>query len=114
MVVGFVVIGVVVLVFFYGYLFWIVFVLVFSFSIYGLLWKKVVVDLLSGLFIEMLMFLFFVFIYWVMFGFVYSDLLSNSMLLNVLLLVVGVVIMVFLLCFMVVVCCIMYLILGFF
>lgn len=73
-----------------------------------------VVDLLFGLFIEILMFLLFVIIYWVFFGFEYSNLFNNDVMLNIFILVVGIVIIVLLFCFIVVVRCIMYLMLGFF
>lgn len=73
-----------------------------------------VVDLLLGLFIEILMFLLFVIIYWVFFGFEYSNLFNNDVMLNIFILVVGIVIIVLLFCFIVVVRCIMYLMLGFF
>lgn len=112
--VGLAVIGVAVLVFSYGYLPWIALVLAFSFSIYGLLRKKVAVDSLPGLFIETLMLSPFALIYWVMFGSAYSDLLSNSMSLNVLLLAAGVVTTAPLLCFTAAARRIMYSTLGFF
>ena len=88
--------------------------LAFSFSIYGLLRKKVAVDSLPGLFIETLMLSPFALIYWLMFGSAYSDLLSNSMSLNVLLLAAGVVTTAPLLCFTAAARRIMYSTLGFF
>ncbi|MEW9797937.1 EamA family transporter RarD [Alteromonas sp. CYL-A6] len=114
MAVGLAIIGVAVLVFSYGYLPWIALVLAGSFSVYGLLRKQVAVDSMPGLFIETLMMLPAALAYWWCFGSVHSNMLTNPVTLNLLLVAAGVVTTAPLLCFTAAARRIMYSTLGFF
>ncbi|GGW84316.1 EamA family transporter RarD [Alteromonas halophila] len=106
--------GVAILIFSYGYLPWIALVLAGSFSIYGLLRKQVAVDSMPGLFIETLMMLPVALGYWLLFGSVHSDMTSNPVDLNLLLIAAGLVTTAPLLCFTAAARRIMYSTLGFF
>jgi chloramphenicol-sensitive protein RarD len=83
--------GVVFLIYSYGQLPWIALALAISFSIYGLLRKKVTVDSMPGLFIESCIMLPFAVLYWLMMGTSSGNMLENSFDLNMTLLLVGVV-----------------------
>lgn len=108
------VVGVAILIFSYGHVPWIALVLAGSFSVYGLLRKRVAVDSLPGLFIETLMLSPLALGYWIFFGSEYSQLTNNSVSLNVLILAAGVVTTAPLLCFTAAARRIMYSTLGFF
>ena len=97
-----------------GYLPWIALVLAISFSLYGLLRKKVAVDSMPGLFIETAMMLPAALVYWLLFAGESSDMLSNSAYTNVLLILAGVVTTAPLLCFTAAARRIQYSTLGFF
>ncbi|WP_137165495.1 EamA family transporter RarD [Salinimonas lutimaris] len=92
-------IGVAVLVFSYGELPWIALVLALTFGVYGLLRKRVAVDALPGLFIETLILLPVAVGYWVGWGSEYSQMLSNPIDLNLLLIAAGIITTAPLLCF---------------
>ena len=109
-----VIIGVLILLFSYGRLPWIALTLAFSFSIYGLLRKKVAVDSIPGLFIETLMMLPAAIVYWIWFADVSGDLSQNNASLNYLLLAAGIVTTAPLLCFTAAAKRIRYSTLGFF
>jgi chloramphenicol-sensitive protein RarD len=83
--------GVVFLIYSYGQLPWIALALAISFSIYGLLRKKVMVDSMPGLFIESCIMLPFAVLYWLIMGTSSGNMLANSFDLNMTLLLVGVV-----------------------
>jgi chloramphenicol-sensitive protein RarD len=106
--------GVVFLVFSYGQLPWIALVLATSFSIYGLLRKKVTVDSMPGLFIESCIMLPFALLYWFVMDTSSGNMLANSVDLNVTLLLAGVVTTAPLLCFTAAARRIRYTTLGFF
>ena len=106
--------GVVFLVFSYGQLPWIALVLATSFSIYGLLRKKVTVDSMPGLFIESCIMLPFALLYWFVMDTSSGNMLANSIDLNVILLLAGVVTTAPLLCFTAAARRIRYTTLGFF
>lgn len=106
--------GVTILVFSYGHVPWIALVLAGSFSVYGLLRKRVAVDSLPGLFIETLMLSPLALGYWILFGTEYSQLTTNPMSLNLLLFAAGIVTTAPLLCFTAAARRIMYSTLGFF
>ncbi|WP_018984435.1 EamA family transporter RarD [Salinimonas chungwhensis] len=108
------VVGVSVLVFAHGYLPWVALVLAGTFGVYGLLRKQVAVDSLPGLFIETLMLLPLAVGYWVWFGSSYSNMLNNTVTLNVLLVAAGIVTTAPLLCFTAAARRLMYSTLGFF
>ncbi|WP_256444469.1 EamA family transporter RarD [Aestuariibacter sp. A3R04] len=108
------VIGVSVLVVSYGEIPWIALVLAITFSVYGLLRKKVAVDSLPGLFIETVMLLPLALVYWIGFASEQSNMFTNSLSLNALLLAAGVVTTAPLLCFTAAARRIMYSTLGFF
>lgn len=92
--------GVMVQVIMLGALPWVSLFLAGSFAVYGLIRKKVAVDALSGLFIESLLLLPFAIVYWYWLpGSVTSDLMNNSLSLNLLLVLAGVVTTAPLLCF---------------
>ncbi len=97
-----------------GYLPWIALVLAISFSLYGLLRKKVAVDSLPGLFIETMMMLPIAVAYWVMFAGASSNMFTNGFDINVLLILAGVVTTAPLLCFTAAARRIQYSTLGFF
>lgn len=108
------IVGVAVLVVSYGEVPWIALVLAITFSVYGLLRKKVAVDSLPGLFIETVMLLPLALVYWVGFASEQSNMFTNSLSLNGLLLAAGVVTTAPLLCFTAAARRIMYSTLGFF
>ncbi len=97
--VGIAIAGVLVLLFNYGRLPWIALTLACSFSVYGLLRKKVAVDSIPGLFIETLMMLPAALIYWIWFSEVTGDLTVNTPYFNILLICAGIVTTAPLLCF---------------
>jgi chloramphenicol-sensitive protein RarD len=97
--VGIAVLGVIIMIFNFGYLPWIALTLAVSFSTYGLLRKTVSVDSLPGLFIETLFIFPAALIYWIFFATQSSDLTINSTSLNILLISAGVVTTAPLLCF---------------
>jgi chloramphenicol-sensitive protein RarD len=97
-----------------GYLPWIALVLAISFSLYGLLRKKVAVDSLPGLFIETMMMLPLAVVYWVMLAGASSNMFTNGFDINVLLILAGVVTTAPLLCFTAAARRIQYSTLGFF
>jgi|TARA_B110000240_G_scaffold197923_1_gene255177 chloramphenicol-sensitive protein RarD len=106
--------GVVFLIYSYGQLPWIALALAISFSIYGLLRKKVTVDSMPGLFIESCIMLPFAVLYWLIMGTSSGNMLANSFDLNMTLLLVGVVTTAPLLCFTAAARRIRYTTLGFF
>jgi chloramphenicol-sensitive protein RarD len=106
--------GVVFLIFSYGQLPWIALVLATSFSIYGLLRKKVTVDSMPGLLIESCIMLPFALLYWLIMDTSSGDMLANSLDLNIILLLAGVVTTAPLLCFTAAARRIRYTTLGFF
>ncbi|GAB2680966.1 EamA family transporter RarD [Aliiglaciecola aliphaticivorans] len=91
--------GVLILLFSYGELPWIALLLASSFGIYGLLRKQVAVDSLPGLLIETMMMLPFAFLYWIFFASQMSNMFSNEMALNGLLIGAGIITTAPLLCF---------------
>lgn len=97
-----------------GYLPWIALVLAISFSLYGLLRKKVAVDSLPGLFIETMMMLPLALVYWVMLAGQNSNMMANEFDINALLILAGVVTTAPLLCFTAAARRIQYSTLGFF
>jgi chloramphenicol-sensitive protein RarD len=109
-----VIVGVLILLLSYGRLPWVALTLAVSFSIYGLLRKRVAVDSVPGLFIETLMMLPAAIIYWIWFAEVSGDLSQNAASLNYLLLAAGVVTTAPLLCFTAAARRIRYSTLGFF
>jgi chloramphenicol-sensitive protein RarD len=106
--------GVAFLVFSYGELPWIALVLATSFSIYGLLRKKVTVDSMPGLFIESSIMLPFALLYWLIMDTSSGNMFVNSMDLNIILLLAGAVTTAPLLCFTAAARRIRYTTLGFF
>lgn len=112
--VGLAVFGVLILIFSYGQVPWIALILATSFGIYGLLRKQVAVDSLPGLLIETVMMLPFALVYWVFFASSMSNLFSNDMTLNMLLIGAGIVTTAPLLCFTAAARRIRYSTLGFF
>jgi chloramphenicol-sensitive protein RarD len=106
--------GVAFLIFSYGQLPWIALVLATSFSIYGLLRKKVTVDSMPGLLIESCIMLPFALLYWLVMDTTSGNMLVNSFDLNVTLLLAGVVTTAPLLCFTAAARRIRYTTLGFF
>lgn len=112
--VGIAVLGVLIMIFNFGYLPWIALTLAVSFSIYGLMRKQVSVDSLPGLFVETLFLLPAAIIYWVFFATEVANLSTNSSSLNILLLLAGVVSTAPLLCFTAAARRIRYSTLGFF
>lgn len=112
--VGLAVFGVLVLIFSYGQVPWIALILAVSFGIYGLLRKQVAVDSLPGLLIETVMMLPFALVYWVFFASELSNLFTNEMTLNLLLIGAGIVTTAPLLCFTAAARRIRYSTLGFF
>jgi chloramphenicol-sensitive protein RarD len=106
--------GVAFLVFSYGELPWIALVLATSFSIYGLLRKKVTVDSMPGLFIESSIMLPFALLYWLIMDTSSGNMFANSMDLNIILLLAGAVTTAPLLCFTAAARRIRYTTLGFF
>jgi chloramphenicol-sensitive protein RarD len=107
-------VGVTFLIFSYGQLPWIALVLAISFSIYGLLRKKVSVDSMPGLLIESCIMLPFALLYWLVMDTSSGDMLANSIDLNITLLLAGVVTTAPLLCFTAAARRIRYTTLGFF
>ena len=93
------VIGVSILVISHGQLPWIALVLAGSFGVYGLLRKQVAVDSIPGLAVESSMMMPFALGYWLWFATPASDMLSNSLDMNVLLIMAGIVSTAPLLCF---------------
>lgn len=106
--------GVTFLVVSFGQLPWIALVLAISFSVYGLLRKQIPVDSMPGLFIETLLLLPIAIVYWVGFASTSSDMTSNSLTFNSLLIAAGVVTTAPLLCFTAAARRIRYSTLGFF
>ena len=106
--------GVAFLIFSYGQLPWIALVLATSFSIYGLLRKKVKVDSMPGLLIESCIMLPFALLYWLVMDTSSGNMLANSFDLNIILLLAGVVTTAPLLCFTAAARRIRYTTLGFF
>jgi chloramphenicol-sensitive protein RarD len=106
--------GVAFLIFSYGQLPWIALVLATSFSIYGLLRKKVTVDSMPGLLIESCIMLPFALLYWLIMDTSSGNMLANSVDLNITLLLAGVVTTAPLLCFTAAARRIRYTTLGFF
>jgi chloramphenicol-sensitive protein RarD len=106
--------GVVILIISYGEVPWIALTLATTFSIYGLLRKKVAVDSMPGLLIESAMMLPFAVGYWLVMQPVNSNLLSNSLDFNIILILSGVVTTAPLLCFTAAARRIRYSTLGFF
>ena len=106
--------GVVFLIFSYGQLPWIALVLATSFSVYGLLRKKVTVDSMPGLLIESCIMLPFALLYWCIMDTSSGNMLANSVDLNIILLLAGVVTTAPLLCFTAAARRIRYTTLGFF
>ncbi len=106
--------GVVFLIYSYGQLPWIALALAISFSIYGLLRKKVMVDSMPGLFIESCIMLPFAVLYWLIMDTSSGNMLANSFDLNMTLLLAGVVTTAPLLCFTAAARRIRYTTLGFF
>ena len=106
--------GVAFLIFSYGQLPWVALVLAISFSIYGLLRKKVSVDSMPGLLIESCIMLPFALLYWFVMDTTSGNMLANSTDLNVTLLLAGVVTTAPLLCFTAAAKRIRYTTLGFF
>jgi chloramphenicol-sensitive protein RarD len=106
--------GVAFLIFSYGQLPWIALVLATSFSIYGLLRKKVTVDSMPGLLIESCIMLPFALLYWLVMDTTSGNMLANSFDLNATLLLAGVVTTAPLLCFTAAARRIRYTTLGFF
>jgi chloramphenicol-sensitive protein RarD len=106
--------GVVFLIFSYGQLPWIALVLATTFSVYGLLRKKVTVDSMPGLLIESCIMLPFALLYWFIMDTSSGNMLANSVDLNIILLLAGVVTTAPLLCFTAAARRIRYTTLGFF
>ena len=106
--------GVAFLIFSYGQLPWVALVLATSFSIYGLLRKKVSVDSMPGLLIESCIMLPFALLYWFVMDTTSGNMLANSTDLNATLLLAGVVTTAPLLCFTAAARRIRYTTLGFF
>jgi chloramphenicol-sensitive protein RarD len=106
--------GVIFLIFSYGQLPWIALVLATSFSIYGLLRKKVTVDSMPGLLIESCIMLPFALLYWLIMDTSSGNMLANNIDLNITLLLAGVVTTAPLLCFTAAARRIRYTTLGFF
>jgi len=106
--------GVAFLIFSYGQLPWVALVLATSFSIYGLLRKKVSVDSMPGLLIESCIMLPFALLYWFVMDTTSGNMLTNSFELNATLLLAGVVTTAPLLCFTAAARRIRYTTLGFF
>ena len=92
-------VGVAVLIFSYGQLPWIALVLALTFGVYGLLRKRVAVNALPGLFIETSIMLPVAVGYWLGWGSEHSDMISNPVSLNLLLVAAGIVTTAPLLCF---------------
>ena len=107
-------VGVSILIFSYGHVPWIAILLAISFSVYGLLRKQVAVDSLPGLLIETLMLSPLAVGYWILFGSQYSNLFTNEISMNVLIIMAGIVTTAPLLCFTAAARRIMYSTLGFF
>lgn len=107
-------IGVAILIFSYGQLPWVALTLAITFSIYGLLRKKVAVDSMPGLLIESSMMLPFALLYFLIADTSTGNMLANDFDLNVLLLCAGVVTTAPLLCFTAAARRIRYTTLGFF
>jgi len=93
------VVGVAILIFSFGQIPWIALVLACSFGVYGLLRKLVAVDSLPGLLVETSMMLPFAVVYWLWFASEASNLFSNALEINLILLFAGVVTTAPLLCF---------------
>ena len=108
------IVGVSILVFFYGQIPWIALVLAVTFGVYGLLRKQVRVDSLPGLFIESCMMLPFAIVYWFVYASDESNMFSNDWSLNLILIGAGIVTTAPLLCFTAAARRIMYSTLGFF
>ena len=106
--------GVAFLIFSYGQLPWIALILATSFSIYGLLRKKVTVDSMPGLLIESCIMLPFALLYWLIIDTSSGNMLANSPDLNITLMLAGVVTTAPLLCFTAAARRIRYTSLGFF
>ena len=84
-------IGVVVVVVAHGYVPWIALILASTFGVYGLLRKQVNVAAIPGLFIETILLLPFAITYWVWFASDASNLATNSVSFNLLLIAAGIV-----------------------
>ncbi len=106
--------GVSILIFSYGKVPWIALTLAITFSIYGLLRKKVAVESMPGLLIESSMMLPFALLYWLIADTSSGNMIANTVDLNVILLLAGVVTTAPLLCFTAAARRIRYTTLGFF
>lgn len=106
--------SVVIVILSYGHVPWIALILAITFSIYGLLRKKVAVDSMPGLLIESIMMLPFALLYWLVADTSSGNLLVNPADLNVILVLAGVVTTAPLLCFTAAARRIRYTTLGFF
>lgn len=106
--------GVVILVVSYGDLPWIALVLASTFGVYGLLRKQVAVDSMPGLLVESTMMLPVAVVYWIWFAGEASNLTTNALSINLLLISAGIVTTAPLLCFTAAARRIMYSTLGFF
>jgi chloramphenicol-sensitive protein RarD len=106
--------GVFFLIFSYAQIPWIALALATSFSIYGLLRKKVAVDSMPGLLIESSIMLPFALLYWLLMDTSSGNMLANSIDLNIMLMLAGVVTTAPLLCFTAAAKRIRYTTLGFF
>lgn len=106
--------GVAILIFSYGKVPWIALTLAITFSIYGLLRKKVAVESMPGLLIESSMMLPFALLYWLIADTSSGNMIANTVDLNVILLLAGVVTTAPLLCFTAAARRIRYTTLGFF
>lgn len=112
--VGLAVVGVLIMLVSYGQLPWVAFALAGTFGVYGLLRKQVAVDSLPGLLVESIMMLPFALIYWIWFSSDYSNLVTNDIDMNLILISAGLVTTAPLLCFTAAARRIMYSTLGFF
>lgn len=91
--------GVTLLIISHGQIPWVALALAISFSIYGLLRKKVAIESMPGLFIESCMMLPFALLYWVVMEPLSGNMLANDFDLNIKLMLAGVVTTAPLLCF---------------
>ena len=106
--------SVVIVILSYGHVPWIALILAITFSIYGLLRKKVAVDSMPGLLIESTMMLPFALLYWLVVDTSSGNMLANPADLNMILVLAGVVTTAPLLCFTAAARRIRYTTLGFF
>lgn len=106
--------GVVFLIFSHGQIPWVALALAVTFSIYGLLRKKITIESMPGLFIESCIMLPFALLYWLMMDTSSGNMLANNIDLNIKLVLTGVVTTAPLLCFTAAAQRIRYTTLGFF